>query len=41
MDEKIKLYLNQGSREVWLCNQKGEILYYSHAGEINKSNEID
>jgi len=28
MDEKIKLYLNQGAKEVWLCNQEGEISYY-------------
>ncbi len=28
MEEKIKLYLNQGAKEVWLCNQKGEISYY-------------
>ena len=41
MDEKIKLYINQGAKELWLYNQKGDILYYSHAGKINKSNEID
>jgi Uma2 family endonuclease len=41
MNEKIKLYLNQGAKEVWLCNQKGEISYYSHAGKINNSNEIN
>ncbi|MDM8568470.1 Uma2 family endonuclease [Thiotrichales bacterium HSG1] len=28
MNEKIKLYFNQGAKEVWLCNQKGEISYY-------------
>ncbi|MEE9339491.1 MAG: Uma2 family endonuclease [Methylococcaceae bacterium] len=41
MNEKIKLYLNCGAKEVWLCNQKGEISYYSHAGKINKSTEIN
>ncbi len=41
MNEKIKLYINQGAKEVWLCNQKGEILYYSHTGKINKSNEVN
>ncbi len=30
MEEKIKLYLNQGAKEVWLCNQEGEISYYFH-----------
>lgn len=41
MNEKINLYLNQGAKEVWLCNQKGEISYYSQQGEINHSNEIN
>ncbi len=41
MNEKIQLYLNQGAKEVWLCNQKGEISYYSHAGKTNNSNEIN
>lgn len=40
MSEKIKLYLEQGAREVWLCSQKGKISYYSHDGKINKSNEV-
>ena len=40
MNEKIQLYLNQGAKEVWLCNQKGKISYYSHQGYISKSNEI-
>ncbi len=33
MEEKIKLYLNQGAKEVWLCNQEGEISYYFHEGD--------
>ena len=40
MNEKINLYLNQGAKEVWLCNQEGEISYYSQRGKINHSNEI-
>ncbi len=40
MNEKIELYLNQGAKEVWLCNQKGEISYYSLRGKINQSSEI-
>ncbi len=40
MNEKIELYLNQGAKEVWLCNQKGGISYYSLQGEINQSREI-
>jgi Uma2 family endonuclease len=40
MDEKIKLYIEQGAKEVWLCNQKGEISYFSKAGAINKSTVV-
>lgn len=35
MNEKIKLYLNQGAKEVWLCNQKGVISYFTKDGEID------
>jgi Uma2 family endonuclease len=41
MQEKIKLYLEQGALEVWLCNQKGEISYYSHTGKLEKSGEVE
>lgn len=41
MDEKITLYLNQGAHEVWLCDQEGEISYFSIEGRMNKSQEID
>ncbi len=41
MQEKIKLYLDQGATEVWLCDQQGEISYYSHAGKLEKSGEIE
>ena len=41
MNEKINLYLDQGAKEVWLCNQQGEISYYSHAGRLEKSGEIE
>lgn len=40
MDEKISLYLNQGAKEVWLCNQQGAISYYSQSGKLKKSGEI-
>ena len=36
MTEKIKLYLDQGAVEVWICNQKGDIFYYSKDGKIDK-----
>ena len=40
MTEKIKLYLNQGAKEVWLCNQKGEMSYFTAKGEIKDSAEL-
>jgi Uma2 family endonuclease len=40
MRQKIDLYLNQGAKEVWLCNQKGEISYFSKDGEMRMSKEI-
>jgi len=41
MEEKISLYLAQGAKEVWLCNEKGEISYYSHTGRLEKSGELE
>ena len=41
MQEKIKLYLEQGAIEVWLCDQQGKISYYSCAGKLEKSGEIE
>jgi Uma2 family endonuclease len=41
MNEKIKLYLEQGALEVWLCNQEGEISYYSLDGQLDESKEIE
>ena len=40
MQEKIALYLNQGAKEVWLCNQKGEISYFSKSGQMGQSIEV-
>ena len=40
MEEKISLYLNQGAREVWLCDQKGKISYFSNKGQTEQSEEI-
>ncbi len=33
IDEKISLYLSKGAKEVWICNDKGEIKFYGYAGE--------
>lgn len=40
MREKIQLYLNQGAKEVWLCNQTGEITYFTAEGEVKNSLEL-
>ncbi|HHT00519.1 MAG TPA: Uma2 family endonuclease [Thiomicrospira sp.] len=40
MNEKVRLYLEKGAREVWLCNQKGEISYYAQQGQLKYSNEV-
>lgn len=40
MQEKIALYLNQGAKEVWLCDQKGEISYFSKSGQMGQSIEV-
>jgi Uma2 family endonuclease len=41
MEEKVMLYLNQGAREVWLCDQQGRMSYYSKAGQLKASGELD
>jgi Uma2 family endonuclease len=41
MNEKIKLYLEQGAMEVWLCNQDGKISYYSRKGQLKESKEME
>lgn len=33
IEEKISLYLSKGAKEVWICNEKGSIKFYSYAGE--------
>ncbi len=40
MQEKVRLYLNQGAKEVWLCDQQGRVSYYSQAGELKTSGEL-
>lgn len=37
MQEKIALYLERGALEVWLCNESGEISFFSAAGQMKKS----
>ncbi len=40
IEEKVNLYLAQGAREVWVCKEDGNIMYFSLAGQMDKSKEI-
>ncbi|MCU0354148.1 MAG: Uma2 family endonuclease [Cytophagales bacterium] len=31
--EKISLYLEKGAKEVWICNEKGQVKFYGPEGE--------
>jgi len=37
MDEKITLYLAKGAREVWLCDEKGNVSFHESSGKVKKS----
>lgn len=37
MDEKITLYLAKGAREVWLCDEKGNVTFADYSGKLKKS----
>ncbi len=37
INEKIELYLAKGAKEVWVCNAKRTMEYYSHQGKLKKS----
>lgn len=41
MQEKIMLYLAKGAHEVWLVDQEGSITYFSHGGQIERSQEVE
>ncbi len=40
MEQKIKLYLQQGALEVWLCDKNGKVSYFSKDGQMKSSKEI-
>jgi len=40
IDEKIQLYLAKGAHEVWICDNDGQISYYSHIGLLEQSKEV-
>ncbi len=37
MEKKIQLYFEQGAQEVWLCNEAGQLEFFSPAGPLEKS----
>jgi len=41
MGEKMSLYFDQGAKEVWLCDQKGQISYFTAKGKIDESVELN
>lgn len=40
IQHKVELYLAKGALEVWVVNKDKEIVYYTHAGQIEKSKLI-
>jgi Uma2 family endonuclease len=34
---KKDLYLAKGAREFWICNEEGELSFFDHKGEIERS----
>lgn len=41
IEEKVNLYLAKGAKEVWVCGEDGQIMYFSHTGQNDKSKEVD
>ena len=41
IEEKVNLYLAKGAKEVWVCGEDGQIMYFSHTGQIDHSKEVD
>jgi Uma2 family endonuclease len=37
IEQKITLYLAKGAREVWVCDETGEVTFCDHSGERMKS----
>jgi Uma2 family endonuclease len=37
VNRKITLYLAKGAREVWICDDKGNVTFADHSGKLKKS----
>ena len=35
--EKRELYLARGAKEVWTCNLEGQMVFYAHGGQLERS----
>ena len=40
MEQKIELYLAKGAHEVWVVREDKTISFYTHIGEVEKSNLV-
>lgn len=37
MRQKRKLYFEQGAKEVWICDEYGDVKFYNESGELEQS----
>lgn len=37
MAQKRVLYFSKGAKEVWMCNLEGEVSFFNHRGEVERS----
>jgi Uma2 family endonuclease len=40
MEFKQRLYFEAGAREVWICNEQGQITFSSERGELDRSSLV-
>jgi len=40
MTEKLRLYLDAGAEEVWICDEEGTLTFYDEEGEIEASHRV-
>ncbi|MCI5146791.1 MAG: Uma2 family endonuclease [Candidatus Electrothrix sp. AR3] len=40
MEEKRKLYFEQGAKEFWLCTEQGDLTFFNVHGELKASSLV-
>ncbi|HAO21114.1 MAG: hypothetical protein BWK80_53475 [Desulfobacteraceae bacterium IS3] len=40
MRKKVRLYLNAGAKEVWICTEDGKMSFYNHDGKLKRSSFV-